>query len=353
MKKNMYIEIVRAHDVHFSSMGLKSGEMIKATLSKYYSDVRLSTISDRADLRALVARNPDLVILGLKRVQDKNLMIWVSEFLDQHNINYTGSVKSAMELDLNKARAKTIMQQHDIPTSDFFTARPGQFETKEKLPLNFPLFIKPHNQGGGMGIGPDSIARKFSDFEEKVASIFAEYNTFALVENYLEGREFSVALLGSGYGAELMVMPIELITTPNKLGDRILGQAVKSEDNERAIAITDSAIHTQVSDLARVIYKTLGARDYGRIDMRMDKHGKAHFMEANLTPGIANNDFVSYFMRACELNQNMDYKDVILSLTELALARNNERVISPLESDIVGAAKRQLVQIPRLNPVVR
>ena len=204
-----------------------------------------------------------------------------------------------------------------------------------------------------MGIGPDSIARKFSDFEEKVASIFAEYNTFALVENYLEGREFSVALLGSGYGAELMVMPIELITTPNKLGDRILGQAVKSEDNERAIAITDSAIHTQVSDLARVIYKTLGARDYGRIDMRMDKHGKAHFMEANLTPGIANNDFVSYFMRACELNQNMDYKDVILSLTELALARNNERVISPLESDIVGAAKRQLVQIPRLNPVVR
>ncbi len=320
-KINKRIEIVRAQDVHFSSMGLKSGLMIQAVLSKYYQHVGLSTVSCLNDLEDLASKKPDLVFLGLKRIADDGKLIWLSEYLGGHDINYTGSAKPAMELDLNKADAKRLMQRAGIATAEFFTARPGQFKASGQLPLSFPLFIKPHDQGGGMGIGPDSIAHNFPAFQDKVRSVYDTYGAFSLVEEYLEGREFSVALLGSGYGNSLAAMPVELITKPNEFGDRILGQAVKSEDNERAIFITDDLARNQIAELGKAIFAALGGRDYGRIDIRMDSGGTPCFIEANLTPGIAHNDFVSYFTRACALNQNMNYESMIMRIVELSLAR--------------------------------
>lgn len=321
-KINKRIEIVRARDAHFSSMGLKSGLMIQKVLSKYYKHVGLSTVGSLSDLTDLVSKQPDLVFLGLKRIEIAGELVWLSEYLDTNGINYTGSEKSAMELDLNKADAKLLMQRQGIPTAEFFTAHPNQYATSRELSLNFPLFIKPHDQGGGKGIGPDSIAHNFTAFQNKVQRIFDKYGAFSLVETYLEGREFSVALLGSGYEDDLIAMPVELITQPNELGDRILGQAVKVEDNERAIAIKDDNERVQIAELGRAIYRALGSRDYGRIDIRMDNDGVACFMEANLAPGLAHNDFVSYFTRACAINQQMDYETMILRIVEIGLARS-------------------------------
>src|SRR5688500_9233662 len=102
-KINKHIEIIRAGDVHFSSMGLKSGQMIQSVLGKYYAQVGLSTVETRHDLDKLIEKQPDLVLLGLKRIEDAGELIWLSEYLDSREVNYPGSPKSAMELDLNKA----------------------------------------------------------------------------------------------------------------------------------------------------------------------------------------------------------------------------------------------------------
>ena len=336
-KINRSIEIVRAKDVHFSSMGIKSGMMIKEVLSKYYQKVSLCAVGSIGDLENLVNRQPDLAILGVKRIRDKDEYIWLSEYLDKNGINYSGSSKNAMELDLNKADAKLLMQSNLIPTAKFFTARPGEFTNTRQLPIDFPVFIKPHNQGGGVGIGPDSIARDYVSFKNKVQSIYDKYGGYSLVEAYLVGGEFTVGLMGSGYEAQLSVMPLEIITKPNDMGDKILGSAVKKEDNERAIKITDIAVKKQVSKLAQDAYRVLGARDYGRIDIRMDSNGVANFIEANLTPGIAHNDFISYFTHACNINLQMDYESMILRIVELGLARVNmtncDKYIPLIEDD--------------------
>lgn len=349
-KIDKYIEIVRARDVGFSSMGLKSGLMIKDVLSKYYKHVGLSTVGSYSDLEQLVTKQPDLVFLGLKRIEDTGKLIWLSEYLDSYGINYSGSEKSAMELDLNKADAKLLMQHSGIATAEFFTSQPGQHTTEVPLPLNFPVFIKPHDQGGGVGIGPDSIARDFPAFEKKVQSIFDSYGAFSLVETYLEGREFSVALLGSGYSEDLLAMPIELITQPDEFGNRILGQAVKAEDNERAVFIKEDSVRTQVADLGRAIYQTLGGRDYGRIDIRMDGEGTPCFIEANLTPGIAHNDFISYFTRACQLNQQMNYETMILKIVELGLARSSANTEDLFELNELGNSPYPTLE-PAFEPV--
>jgi D-alanine-D-alanine ligase len=316
------IEIVRAANVRFSSMGLKSALMIKKVLALHYEHVNVTMVADRGDLEALVLRRPDIVFLGAKRIEDGSDLIWLSEYLDAHGIAYTGSAKLAMELDLNKAEAKLLIQQNLLPTANFFTARPGQYSDLQPLPLQFPLFIKPHNQGGGKGVGPDSIAHDYVSYQNKVQHIYDEFGSFSLVEDYLQGREFSVALLGNASENDVLAMPIELITTPDKSGDRILGQAIKSEDNERAVAISNKLLKQQITDLALSVYKVLGGRDYGRIDIRMDSSGEAHFLEANLLPGIAHNDFISYFTHACEINLGMDYETMILHIIASSLERH-------------------------------
>ena len=230
----------------------------------------------------------------------------MSEYLDMKAINYTGSTRVAIELDFNKENAKVQVHQAGLPTAEHFTALPGQYAEGSNLPLQFPLFVKPLDTGGGKGVGNDSAVTTFLQFQQKVAAIYSEFGSSSLVESYLTGREFSVAILGNGSADELIVMPIELVTEENEAGHRILGDQVKSDDTERAIAEDD--IRSMVIELAKNIYQTLGARDLGRIDIRMDAAGKPHFLEANLVPGLADNDFVSYFNRACQINEGIDYK---------------------------------------------
>jgi D-alanine-D-alanine ligase len=161
------------------------------------------------------------------------------------------------------------------------------------------------------------------------------------VESYLPGREFSVALLEYMDSDKLLAMPVELITEPNAQGDSILGQTVKSEDTEHVVAVTDLALRGQLSKFAKSVFRALGARDYGRIDIRLDAHGQPQFLEANLIPGLAKHDFVSYFTAACEINQAMSYDVMILELVALCL----DRYIAPDEELEIEATMLEPVLI--------
>jgi D-alanine-D-alanine ligase len=206
MKKiDKHIQVVRTQTVRQSSMGEKSCLMIRDVLRTKYQTVDITNIDNEQDLEALVALQPDLVFLGLKQTSQKRPEfngeglgdIWVSEYLAQRGINFTGSSHTAMALDQNKALAKRKVAQAGLPTAPYFTATPGQYKTADELPLGFPLFVKPPNQGGGKGIAADSVVHTFAQYQEKVQQIQQLFAIPALVETYLGGREFSVGLLGA------------------------------------------------------------------------------------------------------------------------------------------------------------
>jgi D-alanine-D-alanine ligase len=320
MKIQKHIEIVLSGTPRLSSMGGKSAAMIQALLMEHYTRVGVTLVSDLAELKQLVAKQPDLVILGVKQIPTVDGRVWLSAYLETHGINHLGSRTTAIELDFDKPGAKRIVQAAGLLTALSFTAEPQQY-TPATLPLPFPLFVKPPNGGGGKGIGPDSVVRNFKAYEQKVQLILDEFGTPSLVEAYLPGREFSVALIENTKTAGLLAMPIELIAEQNAQGDRILGKVVKANDTEQVVAVVDLALRTRVNRLAKGAFRALGARDYGRIDIRLDERGVPHFLEANLIPGLANHDFVSYFTAACEVNQNMSYETMILSLVTLSLNR--------------------------------
>ena len=330
-KKDRYIEIVRTSSQPFSSMGAGGSRRIQAILAGHYEQVDISILDTIADLELLTRKKPDLVFLGLKRLpslwgnpRESADDIWMSQYLDGKGIAYTGSAKAAVALDFNKEGAKACVRRAGLPTAASFTAVPGQYQAANDLPLALPLFVKPLDIGGGKGIGDDSVVRTFAEFQQKVASIAAEHASTSLVERYLTGREFSVAILEDPLRGEPLVMPVEIITKKNARGDRVLGLSVKHENDEQVIGVTDRHIKATVCALAMDVYNALGARDLGRIDIRMDAAGNAYFLEANFMPAPG----TRYFAGACRINKGLDYESVLLDIVELGLSRTRTRDIT-------------------------
>lgn len=337
MKKiDCHIEIAHTENMNINTMGYDSCKMIQAALALRYKKVEISRVNNASELFQLVGKSPDLVFLGLKRLPKKSGFTdigledsWVSDYLDRVGINYTGSSRKALELGVYKNDAKLQVQAAGLPTAKFFKALPGQFKADTELPVEYPLFVKPNSSGGSKGIDDDSVVRSYGEFKSKVESIYDRFGTSSLVEQYLTGREFSVAVLNDIDGG-LRAMPIEIIAEENSRGDRILSSYIKKADTEKVVAVDDIIVHQAVSNLAKQIFEALGARDFGRIDIRMDSEGNPYFLEANLIPGLSG----GYFTRACKINAGMDYSEMIQNIVKLALLRSvNAKVLnSGLES---------------------
>jgi D-alanine-D-alanine ligase len=326
-KINKHIEIVSSSSGVLSSMSRKSYDMVQAALSNYYEHVGVSLVSTEEDLERLVQKKPDLVFLGAKRIPkngSSDQFIWLSDFLDGKGIPYTGSAAHAHKLDHYKDRAKSAVKNAGLTTSDYFMASKGEFAEESQLPLDFPLFVKPPHLGGGFGIDQHSVVRNFGEFTKKVASLHDEFHSHSLVEKYLGGREFTVAILQSTDRSHLHVLPIEMLPKKNLLGDRVIDHAMKSSKEETAVAmVADGAIKTSVEDLAKAVFIAIGGRDYGRIDIRLDENNVPYFLEANLIPSIINGS--GNFQKACLINLDLSYEAMLLQIVELAFTRTSAK----------------------------
>jgi D-alanine-D-alanine ligase len=335
IKINMRIEIVRSTTQGLSYMSQESCDAILAVLTRHYAWVRISVVNNLSDLETIVARDPDLVFLGMESIPvNPNLgrkdpsRIWLTTYFDERDIACTGSNQIAHELQRNKPLAKQRALDAGLKTAPFCVIKQNHSPASHDIALTFPLFVKPANRGGGLGINSDSLAYNFEQLFSKVHSI-ANLQSDTLIEEYLPGREFSVAILKDEHSAEFSVMPIELIAPLDKNKQRILSAKVKSSNAEQAIEITDRVIKFKVTTLALDVFYALGARDYGRIDIRLDKYGAAHFLEANLIPSLISG--YGSFPKACMINNNLDYESMIIRIARLGLARRVEYIEGAVE----------------------
>jgi D-alanine-D-alanine ligase len=317
------IEIVSSTEKGLSSMGRESREAIFRVLKKHYADVRITLINNVSDLEALVVRTPDLVFLGVKFIpkhvalgfhdEDK---IWISEYLTRHGITHTGSDHRAHEFELNKALAKAQVRKAGLRTARSYVARQSIPPRRNDITLRFPVFIKPTNRGGGAGVDQYSLADNFSQLQSKVSLLSATLHSDSLIEEYLPGREFTVTILQRLDAPGYFVMPTELIA-PNVNGVRMLSAAVKASDSEQVVEVSDKQLRSRICELALAAFTTLQAKDYGRIDIRLDAHNIPHFLEANLLPSLRAG--YGNFPKACVLGLGLDYDAMILHIVELGM----------------------------------
>jgi len=322
-------------------MSLESCDAIFAVLSKHYAQVSVATVNNLADLEAVVAHQPDLVFLGMKFIPENSALglqdsnkIWLAEYFDEHRVAYTGSDQNAHELELNKPLAKQRVIEAGLDTSKFQVISQLNPSILNDLALTFPSFVKPTNRGGGSGIDSNSITYNIAELSAKVLSIAADLQADSLVEDYLPGREFSVAILKKEGSLGYKVMPIELVAEADENGSRMLSGAVKMGNAELVLEVSDKTMRARVTTLALDVFQALGARDYGRIDIRLDSQGTPNFLEANLIPSLISG--YGSFPKSCLLNVGLDYEPMILKIVRLGLRRNLRLMNNDVEPDAVG-----------------
>lgn len=339
LNSKITIEIVRSSETGLSSISQKSAAGIHKVLNKHYDDVKITIINNLADLEAVISRRPDLVFLGVKSIPahyelgfaDPE-MIWISDYLEENGITYTGSGRVAHELESNKALSKQRVIGAGLLTSPFTVIDRKQTRNKIDYPFNFPVFIKPTSRGGGLGIDSQSLARNHQQLWTKVTSLVEKYNSDSLIEEHLPGREYSVAILKKLDEPGHFIMPIEMVAPVDENGHRMLSRKVKKSDAETRYLIDDPKLKIAISELAMDVFSLISARDFGRIDIRLDRHDRPNFLEANLMPSLVEDS--GSFPMACSLIMNMSHESMVMDIVRLALARKVEEYQN-LTEDIV------------------
>jgi D-alanine-D-alanine ligase len=256
----------------------------------------------------------------------------IPAMLEMLNIPYTGSDPLTLALCLDKSRAKEIMTFHNIPTPAFQVIL--HKEEIDSLHVSFPVIIKPLHEGSSKGIFNNSVVHDLNELKKEAAGILKKYNEPVLIEEYLSGREFTVALLGNGKNLTVLpIVEIKFDTLPPGVTPIYSYEAKwiwdRAEEPLEIFScpanITDF-LREEIERICRQAFTVLRCRDWCRIDVRLDGGGRPHIIELNPLPGILPNpEDNSCFPKAARA-AGMSYNRLIQ--TVLLLAAERTEIIS-------------------------
>ncbi len=207
----------------------------------------------------------------------------VPAVLEAYNIPCTFSDPLVLTLTLDKALTKRVVRDLGVNTPDFFVVK--KIEDLRNNGLRFPLFVKPLGEGTGKGIGPLSRVLSHKQLRVVCEDLLAKFKQPVLVETYLPGREFTVGLVGTGEEAEAVGV-IEVIL---KKDAEAYAYSYRNKENCEDLVIytlVNDEVAEKCKELALKVWRGLGCRDAGRLDIRLDAAGVPNFLEVNPLAGL-------------------------------------------------------------------
>lgn len=237
-------------------------------------------------------------------------------------IAFTGNGSRALTLCQDKFQAKSILMSHGLPTAK---ARLVTI-VDQVVGLRFPLIVKPNAEDASLGVRPDSVVRDGKRLRERVQKILDTYKEPALVEEYIEGREFNVAVMGGETVEALPVSEIDFSAMPPGLPHIVSYEAKWFEDHELYLktppvcpAPIVETVRARLQEYAVKAFEVMGCRDYARVDFRMNEDGDIFILEVNPNPDISLN---AGYVRALTA-AGLDYPTFWSRMIENALRRSN------------------------------
>ena len=196
---------------------------------------------------------------------------------------------------LDKARTKEILSYHNIPTAKFLSVE--SIDELENFKLNFPVMVKPVAEGSSKGIFNSSFIKSFDELKNYLIKSLTDYQQPFLIEEFLPGKEFTVALLGNGNDTQVLpIVEINFEDFPDDLVKIYSFEAkwiIDTRDNPLNIfscpAKIDKPLYNKISEIALRTFKVLRCKDWSRIDIRLDASGEPNIIEINPLPGILPN----------------------------------------------------------------
>jgi len=247
----------------------------------------------------------------------------VAAYLDLLGLKYTGAGPHASFLAQDNAIAKKMFAFHGIRTPYFATSYRGSIEHAHDIA--FPLIVKPVSEDGSIGINSNAVVDSVKELMERVQYIQDEFDSPAIIEEYIEGREIYAAILGSyEYAEPLPLVELDFSKLP-KGTPKIASYDVKFEKDTEAYKATKSAVAEdldaqtveKLNQTALAAHRAVKLRDYGRIDMRLSTKGEVYVLEANPNPWLSSKQEFCMAAKA----SGRSYTQLIGEIVELAMRR--------------------------------
>jgi D-alanine-D-alanine ligase len=246
----------------------------------------------------------------------------IAAFLELLKKKYTGAGTHGLLLAQDKAIAKKIFAFHGVHTPVFAKSYRGRLDFSHDL--QFPVIVKPAREDGSIGIEFSAVVSSIKELMERMDWLHQHFDSPVLIEEYIEGREMYVGIIGNAKPEALPIIELDLSKLPEGM-PRIAGAEVKWGKGTKAYRDTKSAVAEGLPDetvfalqqAAIAAYQALELRDYGRIDMRLTDDGRVHVIEANPNPWLSSR--AEFPMAARKSGRS--YTELVGEIVELAMRR--------------------------------
>jgi D-alanine-D-alanine ligase len=278
-------------------------------------------------LRALTSLDVDLIYnLTESYAGDDTQDIAVAAYLDLLGRAYTGSGPAGLHLAQDKAVAKRLFSFHGIRTPNFAAVYEGRLDWAHDI--HFPVIVKPKREDGSIGIEFNAVVGSIKELMERIDTIHADLDTPVLIEEYIEGRELYVGVLGNSPPQALPIVELDLSDLPEGT-PRIAGTEVKWERGTAAYKKTKLSLPddipedlvAEIQDTAVRACRALEVRDYARVDLRLKPDGTWYTLEVNPNPWLHSS---AEFSLAAK-QSGRDHATLIEEIALMALARHRRR----------------------------
>jgi D-alanine-D-alanine ligase len=283
--------------------------------------------SNKNALNLLIKNNFDVIFNiaeGLNNSIDRESVLpAIFEFL---NIFYAGSGPLTLAISLDKPTAKKIWTQKGISTPRFQIIY--EIDDLKDFNLNFPVIVKPAHEGTSRGIFNDCYTEDFESLKKKVRDTLSRYEQAVIIEEFIDGREFTVTIIGNEEPYEILP-PVEI--SFEGLPGHIMhfcSYEVKTEFDYLDSTVCPADItpeqENKLKSIALQAYKAIKTRDFGRVDIRLDKYDNPYVIEINPLPGMSYSPEVNHSMIKAAKVAGYDYNEYIIRLLSEGIKRGGK-----------------------------
>ncbi|MBU1445763.1 ATP-grasp domain-containing protein [Patescibacteria group bacterium] len=303
------------------------GNVIKKTLVDLGYKVTFFDFNNlQKTFRDLKTSNVDLIFNVCERINESSLLEpHVASILDALQIPYTGSSPFTLGLCIDKIRIKKLLSYHNIPTPKWDYMYSMDDDLRDDL--KYPLIVKPANTDNSIGITNESVVTNERDLRKQLEKVIIDIGRPALIEEYIEGDEYDVSILGSETD-DLRVLPLSrsiFDKLPENYWHIYPFEAKFAKDPAYKTGISvqrppkqiSKKLANLISEIALDTYNILDCHDYGRVEIRVDKNNNPYVLELNPNPSIDITDCVPQVAKLA----GMDYGDFIEEIIRMAIKR--------------------------------
>jgi len=272
----------------------------------------------------------DIIFNVCERINNSSLLEPnAASLLDILQIPYTGSSPFTLALCIDKIKAKKLLSYNDIPTPEWdyiYSLDEGIDED-----LKYPLIVKPANTDNSIGITNESVVTDEKELLRQLEKVIIEYKRPALVEEYIDGDEYDVTIIGNGDNLKVLPLSRSIFDDlPEGYWHIYPFQAKWAKDGEGTVynkirverpAKVPKNLAELISEIAVDTYNILGCHDYGRVEIRTDQNSNPYVLELNPNPSINVNDSTVASAELIGLN----YADFIEEIIKMAIKRYKEK----------------------------